>query len=116
MSNQNHYRNMIDEIHVSSELLEKLVNMNMDKRFLKKKKGLKRFVSIAAVCVIVFLASNGISYAATGSTWISKIITYYGNDKVLEEIEWSIDEDGQLIGESEYGSHALGGFFCKRII
>ncbi len=105
MSNQKYYKNMCDEIHVSPEMFEKLLNMNMDTKILKRKRTMKRWIAIAAVCAAAFLVSNGISFAATGDMWTSKIVSYYGQKRVVEEIQWTIDDEGNLSGISEHGSY-----------
>lgn len=57
----------------------------------KEKQGMKKLknIRIAAACfVFLFVCTNGIAYAATGSTWISEILHFTtGNGSEVEMIQ-----------------------------
>ncbi len=49
--------------------------------------GLSRAVAAAAAAVICFVASNSICYAATGNTWVEKMVVYFNGEAVETDVE-----------------------------
>ena len=101
------YQSVFDEVHASDELLRKVENMSHTKP-IKKMKIAKRVALIAATVAVLFVASNVISYAATGATWVEHFIhaTINGNDYNVK-LEDAYDENGQILSqriEVDYGN------------
>lgn len=99
MKKQEQYRNMMDEIHVSGDVLRKVRDMRMDGRTMKMKAIFKTISAVAAAFAVFFAASNGICYAATGQTWMSKAIVYINGEPTEQDIIWY--EDGNGNGTAE---------------
>ena len=53
-----------------------------------------------AALVLAFITSNGICYAATGQTWISKAMVYINGQATEAEITWHKEGD-RVYGEME---------------
>lgn len=69
MNNREYMKHTFDQIHASSELEERIMGMKKEKR----NENVKKWVAVAASLALVFLASNVITYAQTGKTWIQLI-------------------------------------------
>lgn len=104
MNNKDYYRDTFDEIHVSSDMLGKVMNMDMNKKEFLRKNTLKYAISAAAALLICFLVSNGISYAATGEPWTEKIKLWIDGQEVERDITWQQNEDGSYYGVVEVES------------
>ncbi len=98
MMDKENYTKMMDEIHVSEDVLRKVRDMNMSTSN-KKKSFLKTIGSIAAAAAFVFIASNGICYAATGETLVGKAIVYINGEKSTEELVFVDDGNGNYSAE-----------------
>lgn len=101
MSNKSYYKGTFDEVHIPKALLGKVVNMDMDKT--KKRKTNKLRVALASVAAfaLCMIVSNGICFAATGETWVSKVIMTINGEEVEQEVTWHQEGD-VIIGELEY--------------
>ncbi len=98
MSNREYVRGAYDEIHASKELFGKVMDMNKDK---KKSRNIMRYAAGAvATLALAFVASNGICYAATGETWVTKVKVYVNGEETEEEMVWHQDGD-YVCGEME---------------
>lgn len=97
MKEQEKYRQMMNEIHVSETTLRKVMEMDMSKKMFNKKNMMKKLGTIAAALTVCIAASNGICYAATGHSWMTKAIIYINGEP--SEVEFEEQEDGSLIGE-----------------
>ncbi len=91
MNNQEYIGNTFGEIHAPEELFGKV--MNMDKKEMKKKNTLQYTVTALAAFAVVFMASNGICYAATGQTWVTKAIVTIDGERQEQNIEWKQEGD-----------------------
>ncbi len=98
MKNRDYVRGAYDEIHAPDALFGKVMNMK------KKENNMRNVLKYAAaafgVFAITFAASNGICYAATGETWVSKAIVYINGEEQEMDVTWSQDGD-TLVGEVE---------------
>lgn len=93
--NRMFYKDTFDEVHAPDELLRKVKNMKIENKD-KVRRISKRFVCAAASLAIVGLvSSNAIAYAATGSTWVEKIIVSVDGKGYEAEI-YKSDEDNAV--------------------
>lgn len=74
MENKWHYQDMFDEVHASEDLLGKVKNMKNERVSRKIGRVGRVAYIVVAIVLIVIVSSNAISYAATGSTWVEKVI------------------------------------------
>lgn len=95
--NREFYQQTFHEIHASPELLRKVDNMRNTKGIHKIKKAARIGYALAAALAICFIFSNVITYAATGSSWMGKLIIHSldGREEEMEiELQRITDEDG----------------------
>lgn len=101
MKNKEYYQSTFDEVHVPEALLGKVKGMKMEEKKIQNKSKLKYAAAIAAALGLCVVASNGICYAATGNTWVEKVILHINGEAVEQDITWH--QDGDFIyGEFEY--------------
>lgn len=93
MKNRESIKHVYDEIHAPDALFGKV--MEMDKKQSKMRNVVKYAMGTAAAFALAFVTSNGICYAATGVTWISKAIVYINGRATEQEMEWH--QKGDLI-------------------
>lgn len=97
MKNEKWYKETFEKVHVPKELLGKVMNMeNQTER--KIKRGWRYAMGTLAVTFGLFIASNGICYAATGETWVSKMTIYFNGEKIEKDVTWQENEDGTFSG------------------
>ena len=96
MSEQEKYKQMMNEIHVSDTTLRKVMEMDMSKKMLNKKRMMKKMGAVAAALTLCVVASNGICYAATGHSWVTKAIIYINGEKVEQDVVLEEQEDGTV--------------------
>lgn len=100
MKSEKYYKETFDEVHVPLALLGKVRDMKMEKKEIEKKSKLRYALSAVAAFVFCMVVSNGICYAATGETWISKAIVYINGEPVEKDITWHMEGD-TVVGEME---------------
>lgn len=100
MKNREYYQSVFDEVHVPQDVLGKVMNMGMEEKKLRKKKVWKNAMTTVAALAICFVASNGICYAATGSTWAGKVLLYINGEPTEHEVTWQ-EEDDVIYGKVE---------------
>lgn len=88
--NQTFYRQTFDEIHASRELLGKVNSMKKETKTHAARIGL----AIAAAAAICFISSNIATYAATGSSWVQKIVIYFNGEANEVDLNYKTDLDG----------------------
>lgn len=93
MKNRGSVKSLYDEIHAPDALFGKV--MEMDKKQSKARNVIKYVMGTAAALVLAFVTSNGICYAATGETWVSKAIVYINGEATEQELEWH--QEGDLL-------------------
>lgn len=101
--NKEYYQNTFDEVHASEELLRKVKDMkNEDNRKVVRRKIKMRYAVVAAALVAV-ISSNIVSFAASGTTWVEKVIVKVTVDGEKRDIEMkkSVDEFGNESYEME---------------
>lgn len=92
MKEQEKYKQMMDEIHVSEATLRKVMDMDRNKKIANKRKMMKRVGTIAVALLLCLGATNGISYAKTGHSLMAKVIFYINGEKVEKNV--AFDESG----------------------
>lgn len=101
MREQEKYKQMMNEIHVSETTLRKVMEMDMSKKNLNKKRMIGKIGTVAATLMLCMVASNGICYAATGHSWVSKAIIYINGEKVEQDVVLEDKGDGTVGFEVE---------------
>lgn len=97
MKNEKWYKETFDKVHVPEELLGRV--MDMENQTAKKaKRGWRYAMGALAAVFGLFVASNGISYAATGETWVSRMTVCLNGEKYERDITWQECENGKFIG------------------
>lgn len=91
MQNKNFYQQTFNEIHASPELLGKVNDM---KNTNKIKKVSRTGYSLAATLALCFIFSNIVTYAATGSAWITKAIVRINGEEKPVDLVHTQDENG----------------------
>ncbi|MBQ9768142.1 MAG: hypothetical protein IJW37_08580 [Lachnospiraceae bacterium] len=98
MKEKESIKQVYDEIHAPEALLRKVMEMN--KKEFKFRNAVK-YVAMAAVALaITLVASNGICYAATGETWIDKIVVFINGEETEQAITWH-EEGDRVYGTME---------------
>lgn len=105
MLTKHDYNQMMDEIHVPPEVLGKVMEQTMEQKKITKKKLVKRACGIAAGLAVVFAASNGICYAATGATWLEgisfQVLSFDTEDGSLSAVISSTEDEGVYVYQIE---------------
>ena len=108
--NNNHefYQSAFDEIHASDELLMKVQNMTENKTK-KKIYAIRKAALVAAAIMMMLVVSNAVVYAATGATWVEKLITVNvdGEEKEASLVN-KYDENGKLDSQEIVVDHGNG--------
>ncbi|MBQ8799466.1 MAG: hypothetical protein IJZ55_07875 [Lachnospiraceae bacterium] len=84
-------KRVYDEIHAPEVLLGKVMEMKKDE--FKRRRTVKYIAAAVLVLALSVVASNGICYAATGETWIGKMMVYINGEKTEQEVTWQQDGD-----------------------
>lgn len=100
MRNSEYYKKAYDEVHAPAALLGKVMNMKKERKEIKKKSTAKKWLTAAAALALCFVASNGISYAATGETWVQKVTIYLNGEPYEQDVTFHQEGD-MFIGEFE---------------
>lgn len=98
MENKKWYQETFDQVHVPDKLLGKVMDMENQT---KAKKGWRYAMGALGTAFALFVASNGICYAATGETWVSRMTIYFNGEKVEKDVTWQDNGDGTFIGTVE---------------
>ena len=96
MNNKEKIKNVYDDIHASDALFRKVMSMN--KKETKFRDAMKFAATAVAGLALMFVASNGICYAATGETLTSKVKVLINGEEKEAELTWTEDENG-IYGE-----------------
>ena len=87
------YKETFTGIHAPEALDRKVRNMS---RLETKKVGLpmiKKVAVAAALAGVLFVGSNGVAYAATGSTWVENVIVHFNGSGYDAEINGEAGDD-----------------------
>ena len=104
------YSSSCDNIHAPQELRRKVMDMTEEKiRAIR----IRRLVAAAAFLVAVVIGSNAITYAATGTGWIGRLMVSMDsseeNEMVFEEL---VDSYGRTYYFGYYQPEVGGKSFC----
>ena len=87
-NNKKLYKDTFDSLQMSDESLRKVRNMSKNE---KRKRIFKvRYATVMAAIVALFVVSNGVAYAATGSTIVEHVAN---NIKVIDKNGENVDVD-----------------------
>ncbi len=107
MNNQEKMKQTYDEIHAPEGLLGKVMDLHMEKKEFKTRKLVKAAVCALAVTIGVFAASNGICYAATGESLVTKMMVVINGEETSYDVNWTQQGNvyhGEVVIPSEDGS------------
>lgn len=95
MKNKEKVERLYNEIHAPEALVWKVMDMNkeMKTKNYKARNVIKYAVCALAVMVVTFVASNGICYAATGESLVTKIKVTINGEEKQEDMNWTKDGD-----------------------
>lgn len=108
MRNEKWYKETFDQVHVPDKLLGKVMNMENQT---KAKKGWRYAMGALGTAFALFAASNGICYAATGETWVSRMTFLFNGEKVEKDVTWQDNGDGTFLGTVEMDGSEEGSLF-----
>ena len=95
MKNREKVERVYKEIHAPEALVWKVMDMSktMETKKFKTRNVVKYAVCTLAIMAMTFMASNGICYAATGESLVTKIkVTINGVEK-QQDMNWTKDGD-----------------------
>ncbi len=80
------YCDAMDKIHAPEYLQGKVRAMNRQSKV--KSFKLRKLAYVAAALGILFVSSNAVTYAATGSTWVEKAIVIINGEEQEVDVEY----------------------------
>ena len=95
MNNRKRYQSMMEQVHAPERLLDNLRSIPMEKT--KRQRSLiARYATATLVGVLaVFAMTNGVSYAATGHTWVEHVTVMINGEP--REVDVEVIEDGDVM-------------------
>lgn len=108
MKLKNDYKETFTGIHAPEALSRKVRNMS---RLETKKVGLpmmKKVALAAAVAGVLFVGSNGVAYAATGSTWVETVVIHFNGSGYDAELNGEVGDDAVTYEVTE-GQEVMDG-------
>lgn len=72
LKNKAFFRSAFDELRAPDQLTGKVKQMNMERT--KRRAPLLKVACVMAILVMVFISSNAVAYAASGVTWVDRIM------------------------------------------
>ena len=108
MKNREKMERTYSEIHAPEALVWKVMDMSktMETKKFKARNVVKYAVCTLAVMVLTFMASNGICYAATGETLVTKVKLIMNDQEKEMDMNWTKDGDnytGEVVIPDEDG-------------
>lgn len=70
--NKAFFRSAFDELRAPDELKRKVKQMNAERT--KRRVPLLKVACVMAILVMVFVSSNAVAYAASGVTWVERVM------------------------------------------
>ncbi len=80
MTNKEKYQQAFSTLKASRKIEMEDIVMNKNVVFTKG-------IAVAAAVALCFVGSNSICYAATGATWVEKMIVYFNGEPVEQDVE-----------------------------
>lgn len=95
MKNREKVERVYSEIHAPEALVWKVMDMSktMETKKFKTRNVVKYAVCTLAIMAMTFMASNGICYAATGESLVTKIKVTINGEEKQEDINWTKEGD-----------------------
>lgn len=93
MSNEELYKSTLNKVHVPKAVLGKVGEMNKERKTMRRRYVLQYAAYAIVMGGILFAATNGICYAATGETLIKKVDAYINGEKVENGFSWYREGD-----------------------
>ena len=88
------YRETFSEIHAPKALAGKVRNMVKMENGKMGMSFVKKLAVTAAAAAVLFVGSNGVAYAATGSTWVETVVIHFNGSGYDAEVNGEVGEDG----------------------
>nr|MBQ8253452.1 hypothetical protein [Lachnospiraceae bacterium] len=107
MNNAEKFKRIYDELHAPEDLLGKVMDLKMEKSEFKTRNVIKAAVCALAVTIGTFVAGNGICYAATGESLVTKIKVVINGEETEKDVQWTQNGDafhGEIVIPSEDGA------------
>ena len=101
------YRDTFSEIHAPEALVGKVRDMVKKENVKMGMSFVKKLAVTTAAAAVLFVGSNGVAYAATGSTWVETVVIHFNgsgydagvNGEVGEDaVTYSVDENVDMEG------------------
>lgn len=99
---QTDYKTMMEQIHAPSDVAEKARRIPMEQGLVKQalRRNAARYMATAAAALLaIFVVTNGVSYAATGETWIEKATVFINGEAEEVDVHMTRLDDGTTVGE-----------------
>lgn len=87
-----------EELHAPEDLRRRVMDMSNNVTE-KRMTAVKKLAIAAAVAVLLFAGSNGVTYAMTGSTWVENVIAKVSVNGVLQDVEMDMTVRGDGVIE-----------------
>lgn len=87
MTNKEKYQQAFSTLKASRKIEVEDIVMN-------KNIGLTRGIAVAAAVALCFVGSNGVCYAATGATWVEKMVVLFNGEPTEMDVEVKDMGDG----------------------
>ena len=108
MKMQEKFKQTFDVVHAPEDLLGKVMELHREKKEFKTRNLIKAAVCVLAVTMGVFAAGNGICYAATGESLVTKVkIIINGEEIQPMDMEWKKNGEeytGSIVFPDQEGS------------
>lgn len=103
--NKKFYKDTFDNVHASEDLLRKVINMDKMNSIKRKNFTIRKIGYVAAAVFAIAASSNIVTYAATGETWVHKMVSININGK-SHDVELNKKTDSN--GNDVYEAHISG--------
>lgn len=102
MTNKERYQKAFSVLKASREI-------RMEDLEVKKRANVSKGIAVAAAAALCLVGTNGICYAATGDTWVEKVIVYFEGKEVEKDVtvkdlgngnysySLEVDENGEAV-------------------
>ncbi len=106
MTNKEKYQQAFSVLKTSGDIeMEEFVMKGSKTKKFKPAK----LIAAAAAIEVCFVASNSISYAATGDTWVEKMVVYFNGEAVETDVEVRDLGDGEYSYSMEVPEEGVAG-------
>lgn len=90
------YQDTYNEVKAPGEFSQKILKLSKEENKKTKESFVKKLVTAAAVLFSIFVAGNGVAYAATGIGLLEKAKLYVNGVRYETDIEEKVDENGNI--------------------